>query len=261
MEGTAEWSATRFEPLGGFQAGRSIRLPSLNCPRAGIGLRNRLKSGIPSGNASSSLAGGITQDWRRAVPAAGVYLGFRRVVTGLCNALSGTNWQPRAKSYCSVGEPIGVKSADASIIRDMEYVAGLLFSPDRKHLALIRKSKPHWQAGLYNAIGGKIEPGETPLEAMVREFKEETLIEETSWQLLCILEGTDWKVHFYYSVSDKFLELAERATRGDYDSFDEQPWFFKTHRLPKTIANVPWLIQMALSGDSGKPFRILENAA
>ena len=44
-----------------------------------------------------------------------------------------------------------------------EYVAGFLFSRDGSLLALILKNKPDWQKGKLNAIGGKIEDGETPL--------------------------------------------------------------------------------------------------
>lgn len=38
---------------------------------------------------------------------------------------------------------------------------------------LIHKKRPAFLAGMWNGIGGKIEPGETGLQAMVREFKEE----------------------------------------------------------------------------------------
>ncbi len=55
-----------------------------------------------------------------------------------------------------------------------EYVCGFMFSPDKKQVALIRKTKPEWQKDLLNGIGGKIESGESPHEAMVREFYEES---------------------------------------------------------------------------------------
>ncbi len=49
-----------------------------------------------------------------------------------------------------------------------------MLSPDYKQVALITKNKPSWQANKLNGIGGKIESGETPSEAMAREFEEET---------------------------------------------------------------------------------------
>ncbi len=55
----------------------------------------------------------------------------------------------------------------------MDYVAGFYFSECGERVALIRKLKPEWQRGWLNGIGGKVEPGESPLSAMVREFEEE----------------------------------------------------------------------------------------
>lgn len=62
-------------------------------------------------------------------------------------------------------------------------VCGFLFSPDGQRVALIRKARPEWCAGRYNGVGGKVEAGETPLAAMVREFREETGIAtaESDW--------------------------------------------------------------------------------
>lgn len=54
------------------------------------------------------------------------------------------------------------------------YVVGFYFTDDFTHVALIRKNRPAWQAGLLNGIGGRVEPNETPLDAMVREYAEET---------------------------------------------------------------------------------------
>lgn len=54
-----------------------------------------------------------------------------------------------------------------------QYVNGFLFDPTLSHVVLMRKNKPVHQEGLMNGIGGKIEPGETPLQAMAREFREE----------------------------------------------------------------------------------------
>lgn len=54
------------------------------------------------------------------------------------------------------------------------YVVGFAFSEDAQQVVLIRKNRPSWMAGQLNGIGGHIEAGETPLQAMVREFAEET---------------------------------------------------------------------------------------
>lgn len=54
------------------------------------------------------------------------------------------------------------------------YVVGFLFSEDESRVLLVLKNRPAWQEGKLNGVGGKIEAGETPLQAMEREFKEET---------------------------------------------------------------------------------------
>ena len=54
------------------------------------------------------------------------------------------------------------------------YVAGFAFNMDGDRVLLVLKKKPAWQNGRLNAIGGKIEANESPLQAMVREFREET---------------------------------------------------------------------------------------
>lgn len=41
-------------------------------------------------------------------------------------------------------------------------------------VSLIRKKRPEWQAGKLNGVGGHVEEGEPPRNAMAREFFEET---------------------------------------------------------------------------------------
>ena len=43
-----------------------------------------------------------------------------------------------------------------------------MFSENDTDVLLIEKQDPAWQKGFLNAVGGKIEPGEQPLEAMTR---------------------------------------------------------------------------------------------
>lgn len=61
-----------------------------------------------------------------------------------------------------------------------DYVLGFMFTGDRKKVALIRKYNPPPQRGFLNGIGGKIEPGEVPIHAMVREFREETGVDTST---------------------------------------------------------------------------------
>jgi 8-oxo-dGTP diphosphatase len=64
----------------------------------------------------------------------------------------------------------------------VNYVVGFLFSDDLSKVVLIRKARPEWQKGLLNGPGGKIEKGETPVDAMYREFYEEAGVEILVWK-------------------------------------------------------------------------------
>jgi 8-oxo-dGTP pyrophosphatase MutT (NUDIX family) len=50
----------------------------------------------------------------------------------------------------------------------------------QNNVLLILKDRPEWQKGKFNLPGGKMEEGETPIEAAVRELKEEAGLEQIS---------------------------------------------------------------------------------
>lgn len=131
-------------------------------------------------------------------------------------------------------------------------VAGFLFDDTvGPYVALVRKKRPAWQAGKLNGIGGKVEPQETPLEAMRREFKEETGAIVNDWRPFCLLQGkTGWKVVMFTSnQANVHIQTME----------DEFIGWFDYIRLLKTlnqgnqcdvISNLRWLIPMALDKDN-----------
>lgn len=120
-----------------------------------------------------------------------------------------------------------------------EYVAGLLFNPERNKVVLVRKTKPAWQAGYLNAVGGKVEPNEGPLDAMIREFKEETGLEEDiNWQagFTLMREGV-YAVHFYTAVSANY-DMVRTVEEEEIEIHDLSP-------LPENlIPNLNWIIPM-----------------
>jgi len=135
-----------------------------------------------------------------------------------------------------------------------EYVAGFLF--DRDKVALVRKNRPSWQAGKFNGIGGHVETGENPINAMAREFEEETGYFTYAWEWyhFCTLSGEDWTVHFYYIGGDS---SALRTTT------DEEIVVIPVSEATtkNCIPNLTWLIPMAKSmvADRAKHFSITEN--
>lgn len=127
------------------------------------------------------------------------------------------------------------------------YVAGFMFSPNFENVVLIEKNKPEWQRGKYNAIGGKIENEETAEQAMVREFEEETSINQKDWEHFVSIEGPDYKVHFFYTVSTKW---AEHLSVTDEEVFNIPVRDLHTVRH-FLIENLNWLIPMAIDAATG----------
>lgn len=122
-----------------------------------------------------------------------------------------------------------------------KYVAGLLFSKNKKAVLLILKKRPSWQKGKLNAIGGHVEEGETCHEAMVREFKEETGLLVPDWRNFCTLTNETHKgvVEFYCAFGNIY----------DTKSLTDENIYVATLSLLPTmiIPNLAWLIPMALA--------------
>lgn len=126
-----------------------------------------------------------------------------------------------------------------------KYVCGFLFDKALDLVVLIEKINPSWQKGLWNGVGGKIEAGETPLQAMTREFKEEAGLEINDWTQYCTLRGPEFEVHFFFTKMDasKVSEVraitAERL--GIWSIAKALMWSFPL------LPNIRWLLPMALS--------------
>lgn len=139
------------------------------------------------------------------------------------------------------------------------YVLGFAFNAGHvphPSVALIRKKRPRWQAGHLNGIGGHIEPGEHPIQAMEREFGEETglLVPEENWQPFCIMRGGDWSVHCFRAFD---IPLWELKTMTDEEVYP----LVSADRLPKDVLpNLRWLIPLALDRDEIAPVVVFYTA-
>jgi 8-oxo-dGTP diphosphatase len=93
----------------------------------------------------------------------------------------------------------------------IEYVVGIVLD-EFDYVLLLRKNRPDWQSGWLNGIGGHIEEGESPYEAMVRECKEECGLELHNWlQLGLVTDNNTYKVH-YFSAQTSRMSGAKSMT-------------------------------------------------
>lgn len=135
----------------------------------------------------------------------------------------------------------------------LRYSVGYLLSHTLKTVLVI--DKPN--TGFLNGLGGKIQDGETPLEAMQREFLEETLGADChpDWKMFCTLTGIDdrgrpFECNFFYAVipyegmSATFAGRVIHNNEGDV-YIEDVTEITSNRRL--TIPNMPWLLLMAIS--------------
>ena len=133
----------------------------------------------------------------------------------------------------------------------VRFVLGFLFSEDRKRVVLIKKTKPSWQAGCLNGVGGKLESYDADfVSAMLREFREETgvIIPKENWHYFA--EMLDYKGEFYvscyYSIDNNNLidtvKTMEEESIAVYDVAELS--------LYKRVKNLEWLIHLALDGET-----------
>lgn len=128
----------------------------------------------------------------------------------------------------------------------MRYVVGLMFDPTASFVVLVRKARPAWQAGRLNGVGGKVEPGENPFGAMVREFEEETGLRHEAWGPLAVLQGGALPDRDAYQVD--FFQCRCRGFRAVRTVEDEPIEVHAVAALPRgeLVYNLHWLIPLAL---------------
>ena len=126
------------------------------------------------------------------------------------------------------------------------YVVGFLRENDK--ILLIKKNRPAWQAGKLNGIGGHIEALETPHEAMVREFAEETGLKVWNWKRSVTMEGPDWIVYVFCAYGPVYQAMSVT---------DENVLVVRMDRLPENVLpNLHWLIPLCFDRQVSIPAEI-----
>lgn len=158
------------------------------------------------------------------------------------------------RTWKKLNEP-KANSGDATIVPNIAslkvpdfrgYASGIIISPERKFVVLIKKNRPAWQKGCYNFPGGKIELGEHPNETVVREVREETglVIPESKWDPVCINMGIKGEapVYFYSTFTDAVFDAKTKT--------DEvvQCMYLDSFMLGKrpTLPNFSFVLSLAL---------------
>jgi 8-oxo-dGTP diphosphatase len=143
-----------------------------------------------------------------------------------------------------------------------EYVVGFLFelhdlkyTQETSNILLIQKEHPEWQKGYLNGIGGKIEPGELPIDAMNREFAEESGITGINWQHFAnVICGEKHKVYFYRGFAK--IDILNSSKQMTDESIYNIPLRHINHY--NVIENLKYLIPLALNYNLTKPVTFYE---
>lgn len=132
-----------------------------------------------------------------------------------------------------------------------KYVVAFIFTPGLTWVNLIRKNKPQWQKGALNGIGGKIEEGESPMQAVIRELKEEsgTSFEEDNLIEVGMMKGTNndesaFEVYIFTGVHKTPL----------IDQEEEPIDLYMVDKVSsvKHVENIPMLIEACMYRIAGK---------
>jgi len=142
-----------------------------------------------------------------------------------------------------------------------KYVCGFMFNQERTHVALINKLRPSWQYNKLNGVGGRIEDGESPEEAMSREFMEEAGVPDTKWERVMEYsvfadKGEDgyWldlvaTVYFFRSFGDLKLITSKTDEKISICNIDE------THSM-NVLKKIKFLVPLCLNDDIKIPFKM-----
>lgn len=128
------------------------------------------------------------------------------------------------------------------------YVLGFLFTPDFKRVALLRKTHgPGEMAGKLNGIGGHVESGEMPIEAMNREAKEELGV-ETDWMAFCSMRSDDeWICDCFVADIESFRDLPLANDAGEVVEIHVPEIVLLSVDI---MLNLKWLIPLAMESSA-----------
>ena len=134
------------------------------------------------------------------------------------------------------------------------FVLALLYSIDGQQVVLIQRTRPSWQAGRVNGLGGGILVGETPASAARREVREECGVDVAEWVEVLVWDDAEYRMHVMRATSERANEARTME--------DQEVFLANVDALPaNVIDNLRWLVPLALDRDVGMPIEVRSAAA
>ncbi len=133
--------------------------------------------------------------------------------------------------------------------RAFDYVLAVLFTADGREVVLVRKTRPAWQAGRVNALGGKVHKGESLIEAARREVREEAGVAVEAWEEFLVWHDPEYRLRAVRAFDD--MARLARTTE------DQEVFLANVGGLPlDVIDNLRWIIPLALDRDVAVPIEV-----
>lgn len=121
-----------------------------------------------------------------------------------------------------------------------KYCLGFVFDSTTKRIVLVEKTSG-WQTGLLNGVGGKIEQGEEPIDAMRRECKEELGV-DIAWKQFGSIHGDKWVMWLFRGINSD--NLMYNGVTDAYEKIVEVE--ILNIGYSNTIPNLRYLVPLAL---------------
>lgn len=117
---------------------------------------------------------------------------------------------------------------------------GFLFSLDKKWVSLMKRKEEKSGKILLTGIGGHVDPGESFLDAMKREFIEEAGLDISTWKRYSTLKQPNSTIDIFKAFSDDIYNI--QSKESDMARF----YSVDSLHIYKFRYNVHYLICMAL---------------
>ena len=94
---------------------------------------------------------------------------------------------------------------------------------DLPDILVVHKDRPDWQRGRINLCGGRIEEGETPLEAAKRELKEEAGYDAYRCEVYGMMKDRDFTIYCVCCESQEFENKNPLPRQGETEKVEWIP--------------------------------------